>query len=147
LFFRIILFFSQLDEIIRDSTDSAYGEEHLAALTAGERTLWAEARQTYFSSGVNRTSLEAIEKAAFVLILDDEEYDIGTVSLSKYILEKIKNFSIKLIQLDNDSSSSSINNKVIKLSLYIYIYWCYVASFISNHCILMSNNNLIKINI
>jgi uncharacterized HAD superfamily protein len=120
-FFELFCFFSQLDEIIRDSTDSAYGEEHLAALTAGERTLWAEARQTYFSSGVNRTSLEAIEKAAFVLILDDEEYDIGTVSLSKYILQKIKNFSIKLIQLDNDSSSSSINNKVIKLSLYIYI--------------------------
>jgi len=91
-FFWIIWFFSQLDEIIRDSTDPAYGEEHLAALTAGERTLWAEARQTYFSSGVNRTSLEAIEKAAFVLILDDEEYDIGTVSLSKYILQKIHNF-------------------------------------------------------
>ena len=72
--------FSQLDEIIRDATPPAYGEEHLAALTAGERTSWAEARDKYFSSGVNRSSLEAIEKSAFVLILDDEEYDIGTVS-------------------------------------------------------------------
>jgi carnitine O-palmitoyltransferase 1 len=73
--------YSQLDEIIRDSTPPAYGEEHLAALTAGERTLWAEAREEYFSSGVNRSSLEAIEKSAFVLILDDEEYNIGSVRL------------------------------------------------------------------
>jgi carnitine O-palmitoyltransferase 1 len=76
-----LFYFSQLDEIIRDSTPPAYGEEHLAALTAGERTLWADARETYFSSGVNRTSLETIEKAAFTLILDDEEHDIETVSL------------------------------------------------------------------
>jgi carnitine O-palmitoyltransferase 1 len=74
------LIFSQLDEIIRDSTPPVYGEEHLAALTAGERTTWAEAREKYFSTGVNRSSLEAIEKAAFVLILEDEEYDIGAVS-------------------------------------------------------------------
>jgi len=79
-----IFYFSQLDEIIRDSTLPSYGEEHLGALTAGERTLWAEARETYFSTGVNRTSLETIEKAAFVLILDDEEYEIGTVSFMYY---------------------------------------------------------------
>jgi carnitine O-palmitoyltransferase 1 len=75
------LMFRQLDEIIRDPTPPAIGEEHLAALTAGERPLWAEARETYFRSGVNRSSLEAIEKSAFVLILDEEEFEIGTVSL------------------------------------------------------------------
>ncbi len=69
-----------MDEIIRDATPPAYGEEHLAALTAGERTLWAEARETYFRGGVNRSSLEAIEKAAFILVLDEEEFEIGTVS-------------------------------------------------------------------
>lgn len=69
-----------MDEIIRDPTPAAFGEEHLAALTAGERTLWAEARETYFRGGVNRTSLEAIEKAAFVLVLDDDDFEIGTVS-------------------------------------------------------------------
>ncbi|CAF0973925.1 unnamed protein product [Rotaria sp. Silwood1] len=73
----------QLDEIIRDTTPPAYGEEHLAALTAGERPLWAEARETFFRSGVNRYSLEAIEKAAFVLILDDEDFDIGTSMTGK----------------------------------------------------------------
>jgi carnitine O-palmitoyltransferase 1, liver isoform len=82
--------FSQLDEIIRDSTLPAYGEEHLAALTAGERTLWAEARQTYFSTGVNRSSLEAIEKAAFVLILDDEDFEIGTVSEHEMIFSLVE---------------------------------------------------------
>jgi carnitine O-palmitoyltransferase 1 len=73
--------FSQFDEIIRDSTPPAYGEEHLGALTAGERTSWAETRARYFSTGVNRSSLEAIEKSAFVLILDDEEFEIGIVSI------------------------------------------------------------------
>ncbi|CAF0838513.1 unnamed protein product [Adineta ricciae] len=68
----------QLDEILRDTTLPDNGEEHLAALTAGERPLWADARQKYFRSGVNRYSLEAIEKAAFVLILDDEDFEIGT---------------------------------------------------------------------
>jgi len=79
----IVFFSSQLDEIIRDTTPPAYGEEHLAALTAGERPLWAEARETYFRGGVNRYSLEAIEKAAFVLILDEEDFEIGLVSLLK----------------------------------------------------------------
>jgi carnitine O-palmitoyltransferase 1 len=79
--FNGFFYFSQLDEIIRDPTSPVQGEEHLAALTAGERPLWAEARETYFRTGVNRYSLEAIEKAAFVLILDDEDFEIGTVSL------------------------------------------------------------------
>jgi hypothetical protein len=70
----------QLDEIIRDTTPPAYGEEHLAALTAGERTVWAETRETFFRAGANRSSLEAIEKAAFILVLDEDEFEIGTVS-------------------------------------------------------------------
>ena len=68
-----------MDEIIRDTTPPSFGEEHLAALTAGQRTIWAETREKYFRSGANRTSLEAIEKAAFVLILDEEEFHIGAV--------------------------------------------------------------------
>ena len=71
---------SQLDEILRDPTPPNYGEEHLAALTAAERTVWAEAREKYFHTGTNRASLEAIEKAAFVLVLDDEDFPIGSVS-------------------------------------------------------------------
>ena len=78
---------SQLDEILRDPTPPNYGEEHLAALTAAERTVWAEARQKYFHSGTNRASLEAIEKAAFVLVLDDEEFPIGSVSECQSLLD------------------------------------------------------------
>ena len=37
------------------------------------RTPWAEARLKYFSSGVNKHSLDCIEKAAFFVTLDDEE--------------------------------------------------------------------------
>lgn len=68
-----------MDEIVRDATLPEQGEEHLAALTAGERTPWAEARERYFRSGINRSSLEAIEKAAFILILDDEDFEMTAV--------------------------------------------------------------------
>ena len=38
------------------------GEEHLAALTAHDRKSWAEAREMYFARGVNKKSLETIDK-------------------------------------------------------------------------------------
>lgn len=37
------------------------------------RTPWANARNTYFSRGKNKQSLDAIEKAAFFVTLDDTE--------------------------------------------------------------------------
>lgn len=42
------------------------------------RTPWATCRETYFSRGKNKQSLEAVEKAAFVVTLDDTEqrYDL-----------------------------------------------------------------------
>lgn len=66
----------QVQKILDDKTESTSGERHLGALTAGERVPWAQARTKYFSKGVNKTSLTAIEKAAFVLCLDEEEYNI-----------------------------------------------------------------------
>jgi carnitine O-palmitoyltransferase 1 len=57
----------------------AKGEEKLAALTAGERTAWAAARQEFFFRGLNRQSLDAIEKAAFVVALDDFPYEFDEV--------------------------------------------------------------------
>uniref|UniRef100_A0A914BZZ4 carnitine O-palmitoyltransferase n=1 Tax=Acrobeloides nanus TaxID=290746 RepID=A0A914BZZ4_9BILA len=61
------------EKILNGDLKPAPGEQELAALTAGERTHWAITRKKYFSAGVNKTSLHAIERAAFVLILDDEE--------------------------------------------------------------------------
>ncbi|XP_071359743.1 carnitine O-palmitoyltransferase 1, liver isoform isoform X1 [Trachinotus anak] len=63
----------QMERILSDKSEPLPGEETLAALTAGDRTPWAKARETYFSRGKNKQSLDAIEKAAFFVTLDDTE--------------------------------------------------------------------------
>uniref|UniRef100_A0A1I7RPW4 carnitine O-palmitoyltransferase n=2 Tax=Bursaphelenchus xylophilus TaxID=6326 RepID=A0A1I7RPW4_BURXY len=70
-------------EILDSELKPAPGEEHLAALTAGERTHWALTRQKHFRSGVNKTSLHAIERSAFVVILDDESVSYDPNDRSK----------------------------------------------------------------
>lgn len=62
-----------------DNSTSSEGEEKLAALTAGERTAWAQARKDFFAKGVNKASLDIIEKAAFVVALDDGPYEYNQV--------------------------------------------------------------------
>uniref|UniRef100_A0A4X2KC69 Carnitine O-palmitoyltransferase 1, muscle isoform n=1 Tax=Vombatus ursinus TaxID=29139 RepID=A0A4X2KC69_VOMUR len=77
----------QFQRILDDSCAPLPGEEKLAALTAGGRVQWAEARQAYFSTGKNKASLEVIEKAAFFVTLDEEDqgYDPeNEASLSLY---------------------------------------------------------------
>ncbi len=44
--------------------------KYLASLTAATRTIWAEVREDNFSEGVNKVSLDEIEKALFVVVLD-----------------------------------------------------------------------------
>nr|XP_060625877.1 carnitine O-palmitoyltransferase 1, liver isoform isoform X1 [Anolis sagrei ordinatus] len=61
----------QMQWILDDKSKPQPGEEKLAALTAGDRVPWAKARQTYFARGKNKQSLDAIEKAAFFVTLDD----------------------------------------------------------------------------
>ncbi|XP_041651055.1 carnitine O-palmitoyltransferase 1, liver isoform isoform X2 [Cheilinus undulatus] len=63
----------QMERILADKSEPLPGEEKLAALTAGERTPWAKAREAYFSRGKNKQALDAIEKAAFFVTLDDTE--------------------------------------------------------------------------
>jgi len=72
--------FSVFQKILDDTSAPEKGEEKLAALTAGERTTWARARQQFFSKGMNKISLDAIEKAAFFLSFDDEDYNYDPVS-------------------------------------------------------------------
>ena len=50
------------------------GEEYLGVFTASDRVTWAEARNKFFNKGLNKESLDIIEKAAFVLVLDEESY-------------------------------------------------------------------------
>ncbi|XP_075364027.1 carnitine O-palmitoyltransferase 1, muscle isoform isoform X2 [Mycteria americana] len=64
----------QFQRILDDPSPPQPGEERLAALTAGERVPWAEARARFFSHGKNKVSLDAIERAAFFLTLDEEEH-------------------------------------------------------------------------
>ena len=56
------LYFRMFQQIIDDDSIPAFGEKHLAALTAADRIPWAKARRQYFAKGINRTSLDAIEK-------------------------------------------------------------------------------------
>ncbi|XP_056285212.1 carnitine O-palmitoyltransferase 1, liver isoform-like isoform X2 [Pseudoliparis swirei] len=63
----------QIQKILDDPSPPSKGEAKLGALTAGDRVPWAKARTKYFSSGVNKQSLDYIEKAAFFVCLDDDE--------------------------------------------------------------------------
>ncbi|KAM6937719.1 carnitine O-palmitoyltransferase 1, liver isoform 2-T2 [Xenentodon cancila] len=69
----------QMERILADKSEPLPGEEMLAALTAGDRTPWAKCRDTHFSRGKNKQALDAIEKAAFFVTLDDTEqrYDVN----------------------------------------------------------------------
>lgn len=64
----------QMQQILNDKSLPSDGEEKLAALTASERTAWAIAREEFFSKGMNKASLDLIEKAAFIVVLDDIPY-------------------------------------------------------------------------
>uniref|UniRef100_A0A803T978 Carnitine O-palmitoyltransferase 1, muscle isoform n=1 Tax=Anolis carolinensis TaxID=28377 RepID=A0A803T978_ANOCA len=64
----------QFQRILDDPSPPETGEERLAALTAGERLPWAEAREKYFSRGKNKASLDCVERAAFFVTLDEEEH-------------------------------------------------------------------------
>lgn len=52
------------------------------------RTPWAQMRKQFFSSGVNKRSLDCIEKAAFFVTLDDQEEGMmgenPSVNLDRY---------------------------------------------------------------
>ena len=63
------------------------GEEQVAALTAGKRVPWAEARTKYFQAGTNARSLKTIESAAFAVSLDDEEATMGSSGLSRIVFQ------------------------------------------------------------
>uniref|UniRef100_A0A3Q3QJU0 carnitine O-palmitoyltransferase n=1 Tax=Monopterus albus TaxID=43700 RepID=A0A3Q3QJU0_MONAL len=63
----------QIQRILDDPSPPQPGEDKLGALTAGDRIPWSQVRKQYFNYGVNKKSLDAIERAAFFVSLDDEE--------------------------------------------------------------------------
>jgi len=64
----------QIQGILDDLSPVDEGEEYLGVFTASDRVTWAEARNKFFNKGLNKDSLDIIEKAAFVLVLDEESY-------------------------------------------------------------------------
>lgn len=63
----------QMQRILDDPSEPQAGEAKLAALTAGDRVPWARCRQAHFARGKNKQSLDAVEKAAFFVTLDETE--------------------------------------------------------------------------
>lgn len=90
-----------MQKILDDTTEPAKGEMHVAALTAGQRKNWALARHNFFSKGINRTALDVIEKAAFVVCLDDIEYNFDPVSFlpSLLVLIILMRFCLKILAI------------------------------------------------
>lgn len=82
----------QFEQILESKATPLRGEDFLGALTAWDRTKWAQTREKYFSRGVNKTSLYLIESAAFVVSLDDEPCDFDMA-----MPEKLDNFGRKAL--------------------------------------------------
>lgn len=75
-----LIIYRQIQSILNNTEKSYIGEEKVAALTAADRTHWANTRTKFFFKGINRQSLDAIEKAAFVVALDEVSYEYVPVS-------------------------------------------------------------------
>lgn len=73
----------QLSCIVSGDAQTTHAEKNLASLTAGDRVKWAEVREKHFNSGVNRSSLDVIESAAFVLILHDAPFEFDLLDCER----------------------------------------------------------------
>ncbi|XP_037036694.1 carnitine O-palmitoyltransferase 1, liver isoform-like [Bradysia coprophila] len=68
----------QFDHVLTMNEIASKGEKYLGSLTAWDRTNWAIARETYFSTGINKASLQVVESAAMFLVLHDKPFEFGT---------------------------------------------------------------------
>ena len=83
----------QIQGILDDLSPVDEGEEYLGVFTASDRVTWAEARNKFFNKGLNKDSLDIIEKAAFVLVLDEDSYGYdpeNDLELSRHSDPKIR---------------------------------------------------------
>jgi hypothetical protein len=71
----ILQLYDAFDGILKDTSAATPHEVELGALTAWDRNKWAEAREQHFlRNKTNRSALESIERALFVVSLDDHGY-------------------------------------------------------------------------
>lgn len=65
-----------LDKIVNDHDEPTKGEEFISSLTTLDRASWAKIReQKLISNPTNQQSLRLIESAAFVLVLEDDDFE------------------------------------------------------------------------
>ncbi|KAK3596698.1 hypothetical protein CHS0354_038035 [Potamilus streckersoni] len=68
----------QLDWIIEDADnhqdEASIAGKNIPSLTGLDRTSWAKARKEFFSDGVNKESLDAIEKSVFCINLETSSF-------------------------------------------------------------------------
>uniref|UniRef100_A0A6G1SAI3 carnitine O-palmitoyltransferase n=1 Tax=Aceria tosichella TaxID=561515 RepID=A0A6G1SAI3_9ACAR len=65
-----------LDKIVNDKDDPMDGEEYIPALTALDRASWAKIRESkLMSDPINKKSLKTIESAAFIVVLEDDDFE------------------------------------------------------------------------
>ena len=112
--FRTLIHFSRKIQFILDDPAEVIdeAEAQLAVITASERTTWANLRDKSFLRGINKKSLDIIESAAFVVVLDDYEYDYDEV-----------------IFLCISSKCTNKNSFLDLSSLPQYDYYVFVLSF------------------
>lgn len=79
----------QLEWILEDanqhSKEYSTFEQSIAALTAIDRTEWAQIRATHFATGLNKDSLDALESAVFHVVLETKSFDSWS-ERGKYLL-------------------------------------------------------------
>ena len=69
-----------MEEILADTSQASDAERHLASFTALDRDEWADFREKYTSTGVNKHLMDMIDTAAFFLVLETETRHYGNVS-------------------------------------------------------------------
>ena len=67
--------YRKFQAILDDKREVTEMESLVGVLTASKRNTWAQIRDSYFSSGANKTTLSTIESAAFILVLEDDTYN------------------------------------------------------------------------
>lgn len=73
-----------LDKIVNDTEGATDGEEYISSLTTLDRASWAKIReQKLMTNAVNKRSLKLIESAAFVVVLEDDEFEFDQNDPSK----------------------------------------------------------------
>lgn len=73
-----------LDKIVNDPEGPTNGEEYISSLTTLDRATWATIREKkLLTDPINRQSLKAIESSAFVIVLEDDDFDFDPKDPSK----------------------------------------------------------------